>query len=129
MNASCSAAIVCLFISIAAGCGPSGETTYPVVGEVRFQGQPVPRGYISFVPADGVGKTDAGKIADGRYDLQVRPGAKKVEISATKDNGPVDPVMGQAPQKQYIPDKYNVQTTLKVEVKNEDNNFDFELKG
>jgi hypothetical protein len=70
----------------------------------------------------------AAKIEGGRYDAQVRPGARRVEILATEDAGPVDPTMGQAPQRQYIPEKYNVETTLQIDVAAGDNSHDFELQ-
>ena len=48
----CSAA----FAGLLAGCGPGEEPhpeTVPVQGKVTYQGQPVPKGTVTFQPASG----------------------------------------------------------------------------
>jgi hypothetical protein len=111
------------------GCSDGGPTSYPVTGSVVFDGEPVAKGSISFIPADPAHRTSSTAIAEGTYSLRLPAGSHKVEIMATKDNGPFDPAMGQAPQKQYIPDKYNVESKLSEEIKPDgENRFDFDLK-
>lgn len=113
---------------LAAGCGPSGPATHPVSGTVTFNGEPMPDGYITFIPEDPTVGPEGGPIAGGKFSFRAREGAKKVKIEASRPVGPVDPVMGQARKEQYIPEKYNRSTTLAEEVTPDgDNHFTFEL--
>lgn len=112
-----------------AGCGDSGPATYPVSGTVTFNGQPVPVGYIVLSPIDGKVAPDASEVIDGKFKFRARPGAKRVEITATKQTGSVDAVMNTAESLPYIPARYNTQTELSAEVAPEDNHFDFVLCG
>lgn len=100
---------------------------YRVHGAVTFDGKPVEKGYVNFLSPDQSERAATSPIEHGQYDAMVRPGKRKVEILATEDAGPVDPTMGQAPQRQYIPDKYNIETTLEFDVAEGDNPKDFEL--
>jgi hypothetical protein len=108
------------------GCGPSEFET--VTGAVTFDGQPLPTGDIIFQPADPKYGPDAGKIINGKFTLQVRPGSRKVVIRAARmvpgKKGP----MGEDAHEDYIPAKYNDDTTLTAEVKPGGNNdFSFPL--
>jgi len=106
-----------LLVAIAPlGCGRSGPETYPVSGTVTFDGQPVPDGHILFVPAEGKGLPDPGKIEDGKFSFRAKPGRKRVEIEASRETGPIDKSMGLAPRQPYIPACYNTKTTLTAEV-------------
>lgn len=103
---------------------------YYVTGTVHFDGEPIPRGRISFIPEDSQQRTASTKIEDGSYNVKMTEGSRKVQIMATRDNGPFDPVMGQAPQLQYIPNQYNIETELKADITPDgENRFDFDLKG
>lgn len=115
------------------GCGPGGS---PVRGAVSFDGAPVDKGTISFVPADGKGPTFGGLIEAGRYAVVApTPGAKVVRVSAVRPTGrklPPDPLVGEtvpvdeiAP---YIPEQYNDRSTLTCDVVAGPNSFDFHLK-
>jgi hypothetical protein len=73
------------------GCGDSSGLAkrYPVSGTVTYQGKPLERGTISFVPADGKGRAAGGTITEGRYSLTTQdpddgaiPGKYKVGILA-----------------------------------------------
>jgi hypothetical protein len=120
------AAIFCFVALLGCDSGPAMHTVY---GEVKFEGQPVPKGMISFVPEDPAQRTAAEKIENGRYTLRMTAGKRRVEIMATRDNGPVNPVMGQAPQEQYIPEKYNVSSELKAEITPDGKNeYNFDLQ-
>jgi hypothetical protein len=122
--------VALLLLAIAPlGCGGSGPETYPVSGTVTFDGQPVPDGDILFVPADGKGLPDPGKIENGEFSFDAKPGPKRVEIEASRQTGPVDTSMGMAPRQPYIPACYNTETTLTAEVTPDGpNEFDFPLK-
>lgn len=102
---------------------------YPVSGEIRFQGELIPRGVISFIPDDPTQRTAAARIEDGKYKLKMTAGIRAIQIMATRDNGPIDPVMGQAPQLQYVPERYNVDTELRVEILSDGENcFNYDLQ-
>lgn len=110
------------------GCGKANDGTVAASGTVTFEGQQVAAGMIVFVPVGDQKITgDSGKITNGKFDFGVKPGKKRIEIHATKA-GKFDPVMNEAEQIEYIPEKYNLKSTLEKEVtatgKNE---FEFHL--
>jgi hypothetical protein len=110
-----------------AGCGPSGPKKYRVVGDVTWEGSALPDGDIVFTPTGG-GVPDAGKITGGKYDVQVTEGAKQVSIFAMREEGPVDPAMGVARRRNFIPERYNDKTILTANVTPDGpNQFDFPL--
>ena len=121
------AAIVPLAVSLI-GCGRPGPAMYAVSGTVTWQGQPVPKGDIVFMPIDGAVAPDAAKIIDGKYRLMAKAGKKRVEIHASRREGPVNPAMGESPAKPYIPTRFNAKSTLTAEVlPNDKNVFAFDL--
>jgi hypothetical protein len=64
------------------GCGPSAAT---VSGEVTYDGKPVEKGFITFIPADGKGKDGGGEIIAGRYRAtDLPPGPKVVKVIGVK---------------------------------------------
>lgn len=119
--------LAALTIVLAAGCG---DGTYPVRGTVTFDGQPVPEGTISFVPDDPALAPDAGPIEDGRFNVFVKPGPKRVEIRASRPvqfPDPNDPDAA-ALREDYIPARYNSSTELTAEVTaGGGNEFTFDL--
>ena len=110
-----------------AGCGPRGPRVYDVSGTATFDGKPIENGDIIFLAADGQVSPDAGKIVDGKFQVRVKEGSKKVEIRATKEIGRTS--MG-ALYDDYIPSKYNGQTTLTAQIPTTDgsNHLEFDLK-
>ena len=65
------------------GCGGSGVG---VRGEVTYEGQPVEKGSITFLPTDGKGQPAGAAITNGRYNLNaITPGPKVVQIEASKE--------------------------------------------
>jgi hypothetical protein len=119
-----------LVAAVALGCGRS--ETVEVTGEVRFDGQPVPDGDILFFPQDGHPVPEPGKIEAGRYRLQAKPGSKKVQIRASKVPPGAVSKAGEPPiAENYIPSRYNSETTLTAEVtagKVNELNFDLKAK-
>jgi hypothetical protein len=118
-----------LSTALLAGCGPSGPRTYPVSGTVLFDGKPLPQGDIIFHAARGDMGADAGKIKDGKYSFRAKAGKKKVAILASKEvPGKRDPLMGPLIEN-YVPARYNDETTLTAEVRESgENQFDFQLQ-
>ncbi len=115
-----------------AGCSKSA-TTAEVSGMVTVDGEPAKAGAIGFFPVDGKSPTAGGKIEAGKYSTQVPFGESKVEIRVSKvvgqkklydtPNSPVQPIM-----KEVLPEKYNDQTELRIDVQPGTNNKDFDLK-
>lgn len=111
-----------------------------ISGTVTFDGKPLPEGSIQFVPdVDAAGKPVRGKLAqalikDGNYSLTADAGPavgnNKVLINATRKTGKFQESDGQKTEimQQYIPARYNTQTTLKYEVKADENTADFALE-
>jgi hypothetical protein len=65
---------------ILAGCGPSLAR---VSGTVSFNGEPVSKGTVTLVPANGKGAASGGLIENGRYTIEkVQPGEKLVQLSS-----------------------------------------------
>jgi hypothetical protein len=88
----------------AAGCG-SQKKLAQLSGTVKFKGQPVPAGYISFTPDVAKGNQGMVKVAqikDGKYDTSVEsdpgvvPGPSVIRIAGF--DGKVIPLYGQGKQ-------------------------------
>jgi hypothetical protein len=121
-------ALPLLGLLVASGCAEQGEPLYPVSGEVTFEGEPLAEGTIAFVPIDGR-SPHATPITAGKYEVELPAGPQKVVIEASRFIGPEDKVMGLRPREQFVPDKYNIESTLQVEVKSDQaNEFNFPLK-
>lgn len=116
-----------LGLILALGCGgPSGPVTVDVTGSVTIDGQPVETGTIAFTPQDGKGRTDGAQIEGGRYEAQLVPGEKRVEITASKETGEV--VDGIQTYVSLVPAKYNTESTLTASVtESGESTFDFAL--
>lgn len=125
---------------LVAGCG-SGERLLPISGNVSFQGKPIEKGVIEFVPVDGTqGPSMGGSIKDGHYAVPRTHGAREngtyqVRITAMKKTGKTIPnimVQNGPPMEledNYIPAKYNRESTLKTTVTPEvaSKGIDFQL--
>ena len=119
-------ASVVLFLS---GCGDAGPVMFPVQGNVTWNKMPLENGNITFEPTDTAKAPSGGKIVNGRYQLRASAGKCKIRILATRPGKTVDAQMGVAPQEQYIPAKYNSETTLEFEVQAAGPNVkDFDLE-
>ncbi len=126
--------VFCLLIAgIVSFSGCSREPKqYVVSGEVTYKGQPVAQGEIVFADAKGgTAATAAGKIKDGRYQIRILPGDKKVRITSTKETGKMlEGAMGaKYPERvDLIPPKYNSATTLTRTITPESGAIDFRLE-
>lgn len=73
---------------IALACIGCGDGSATVSGRVTFNGEPVSRGSIAFIPVDGKGQAAGGDVENGHYAVKgVPPGEKKVQISAQYVSG------------------------------------------
>jgi hypothetical protein len=123
-------AIMMPMLMLSYGCGgdPSLETA-ELSGTVTFEGKPLPEGEIRFVPIkDTQGPACAGDIRQGIYKITARGGitvgTHRVEIRAMRDipgsqSLPDIPghKSGEKPREQYLPPKYNQQSTFEITVK------------
>jgi hypothetical protein len=119
-------------------CAQSGPEMASVSGKVTYNGNPVPKGTITFQAVDSKGRNATGAIQpDGSYTLQTEQpadgaqlGEYRVAISARDDVVldylPPKPI----PPKRLAPEKYeNPQTSgLTASVKSGRNTFPFDLK-
>jgi hypothetical protein len=125
------AALAAALSLLLAGC--SDSQTAAVTGTVRVDGQPLEKGSISFVPADGKGVTAGGEIIDGKYNVsKVSPGTMLVQIHYPKVAGkkklydtPDSPTRDVF--REVLPLKYNDRTELRLEVQPGNNEKDWEL--
>lgn len=135
---------VCLILGVfgvLAGCGGggSGPATVPVKGLVTYQGKPIPKLSVAFIPDKGMlayGTTDT----NGKFSLMTNQpgdgamvGNYKVAISFAPDEVPAMPGFPGSEKKVVspIPEKYaSAETsglTKIVEKDSSKNNFTFEL--
>jgi hypothetical protein len=116
---------LCTVTLLALGCGPRPRT---VTGVVLIDGNPLPDGDILFIDVLGVYGPEHTKIKDGRFELKVRPGDKRVEIRASREvpekRTPMGPYF-----EDYIPNKYNTQSDLKAHIEADgETHLEFPLK-
>lgn len=116
------------------GCGPTAPKAAKVTGTVKFEGTPLAKGEIIFAPPTG-GAPAMAEVANGKFELEAIVGKNRVEVRAMRQSkaapkntgGPGSENAGR--DENYIPDRYNDNTTLSAEVKSgEANKFDFDLK-
>ena len=119
-----------LMTALLVGCGENdGLERVVVSGAVTYQGKPIPVGMIRFVPPPTSAAPASGsQIIDGRYSANIRGGVPvgtyKVNIEAysTAPNNtstpsqPTPPGLPAVVNKQYLPAKYNANTTLEITI-------------
>ncbi|MDO5553351.1 MAG: hypothetical protein Q4G68_06280 [Planctomycetia bacterium] len=122
------ALLACILLTIA-GCGGSGLS---VGGAVSYDGKPVDNGSIGFVAAGG-GTTYGADIKGGKWNRKLPPGSYDVSIvDNTKKqlDKPYVNDIGQTVETETvttIPDCYNVNSTLKVDIEPGKKVYDFLL--
>lgn len=96
--------VACVAVVLICGCSSKPKLAQ-LSGTVKFKGQPVPAGYISFTPdvaAGGLGQVKVLQIKDGVYDSSkesdpgLQPGAYQVRIAGF--DGKKIPYFGQGKQ-------------------------------
>ncbi len=114
-----------LLLSPMLGCGRSGPQRVVVSGTVAYRGEPIADGMIRFVPLEpGAGPMAGALIKDSKYEVNalggVPVGRCRVEIKSLK-TVPGQPTarpkgldLFRDPTIQYIPEKYNNNSTLEV---------------
>ncbi len=110
-----------------------------IEGEVTLAiGQPLPTGTIRFLPLDGAaGAIAFAEISEGKYRLASTKGPalgkNRVEITALRKSGEKIPVPDGPPgqfqevDEQYLPARFNINSTITVEIIPGQNKKDFRL--
>ena len=124
------------------GCSERPLLRMPIRGTVTLDGKPLAAGDIVFEPKGGSPTRSGGLIQAGKFDVPVGDGPAPGIYAVAIFGGPVDPeaaakFTGDAVRvtdpiyqkiREVVPNKYNIQTTLEVEVLAQgDNEFHFDL--
>ena len=121
------------------GCGgQTGPERVVLTGTVTYQGEPIPKGSIRFIPTgETKGPNSGSNIQDGTYEAKARGGVvlgtHRVEIRATRPTGESKPKATQhlnefpEPTEQYLPAKYNDESELTLEVTASERTHNFNL--
>jgi len=110
----------CLALALAVGCGPSAPKLYGVSGTVKYKGEPIKAGAITFRAENGA--TGGGQIVDGKYDIPasagLQPGKYKVAIAYPDPKAPKGEEGGGVvvTPNELLPAKYNSKTELTAEI-------------
>jgi hypothetical protein len=115
-------------LAAAAGCGSSGPARYPVQGMVKFKNVPIESGTMTLIPKSTQARTTVANIVNGKYAMEVTAGDWTVNIRAVREKGTPDPKGGEVPREQYIPSKYNGDSTLMVAIPSDQKEFNFDLQ-
>jgi hypothetical protein len=125
-----SSVLLLCVVGLVAGCGgEKGAKKYDVSGTASFDGVPIEKGSISFVPRDTTKAPEGTTIENGKFKFQSPPGAMNVEIRGSRPAAVQDePLMG-TKYEDFVPAEFNSSTTLKAEVTTSGpNTFTFDLK-
>lgn len=115
-------------LSALVGCGGSTYAVAPVKGQVTLDGKPMPQTSVMFMPDSGrpaVAITDEQgnyQLAYTRDSIGAPPGVYRVEISTAAL------LSFPKPSDEKFPAKYNTDSELIIEVKNQENLIDFNLE-
>ena len=122
------------------GCGANSGRV-PLSGSASYRGEPIEKGSLELFPADGTTAPATGSvIRDGQWEIAAKQGplaggSYLVRITGVKKTGrmQVERDRPDRPYEQvanYIPAKYNVETTLKITIskKSGEDQIDFELE-
>ena len=136
MRALQGAAVVAMIL--AAGCGDDAPTLAPAGGTVLFNGEPLAKANVVFIPEES-GPSSVGQTGDdGRFTLLTGGesgavvGKHQVAIQAVEDAELNEAGEVEGAVKSRIPEKYSnhLASGLSAEVKQDgENNFSFELTG
>lgn len=123
-------AFAALLAASASGCSSDsdGLAREPVWGTVTFDGQPLERGTITFVPEGETPTQGGATIAGGKYSIVKDEGlvAGNYRVAISSPQGGAEtiedttndaPGMPPKPRKDLIPARYNSKSTLTAEVK------------
>lgn len=128
-----------MLLAVALVVGGCSETSNQksISGTVTFDGKPLDKGQITFVPISGTaGPTAGAEIIDGHFEISATGGTFagkfRVEVTASRPSGRKVPdrYTGKLTEsfEQYIPGAYNVESQMFADVKaSEKNYFEFSV--
>lgn len=121
------ASLVCCVL----GCDSSGKVH--VQGTATRNGSPIEVGYVELQPIDGEGQFASAVITEGKFSLQTLPGTRRIKVTAQQKIGETEPTE-RIPEPepilfQFIPPKFNSESTLEMEINASDPNLNIELNG
>jgi hypothetical protein len=119
--------VAALAVALSAASCSSESALVTITGNVTLDGTPLPEGDILFTPADTQFGSEGAKIENGAYRAALHPGQSKVQIRATRPVPGKKGPMGEQLIEDYIPSKYNDQSTLTIDVSKSQNKHDFQL--
>lgn len=113
------------------GCDSSGKIH--VQGTATWNGSPIEKGYVELQPIDGQGQFASAEITDGTFTLTTLPGKRRVKVTAEKKIGETEPTE-RIPEPepimfQFLPPKFNSDSSLEMEISASDPSLDIELNG
>ena len=125
-NVSATALAVLVLVG-AIGCSSDGHVVSN--GMITYDGEPLGDGAISFHPLDASFAPQGGLVIDGAFQIRCRPGRQRVEIYASRPTvGAIELTPGMTPTEQFIPSRYNADSSLEVEIlERGPNRFTFDL--
>ena len=120
----------------AAGCGKGGDQQSDVAGDVTYDGQPVGAGAVSFEPSTPTASPGTFTIHDGKFaaaaGASLKPGKYLVRVTAPDlskmKSGTTDDPHAQVQFVPLLPEAWNVQSKLTVELKPGRNDVHFRGK-
>jgi hypothetical protein len=139
MRTSCwvAALLAGALLSLGPGCAPSGKRR-PLSGSVTFRGRALEDGTITFLTTSGPpGPAGGARVQAGQYAIPaaqgLEPGTYRVAISSPGPPARRTPeeiaADASARATDRIPEKYNTETTLEIEVTaGGPTRFDFDLE-
>jgi hypothetical protein len=131
---------LCALACVAApGCRDARDpNTCWVSGSAMYDGQPIVNGLLTFEPENARIGPACCKFTDGRFKMRAPKGGHVVRIEAFQPASPPPanpqdsrpdgkPPAPTEPPVQYLPARYNMASTLRVEVKKSGEKFTFDL--
>lgn len=118
-------------LAAALGCS-QGPEMGTVEGHVTLDGKPLVKGAVRLSPLDGLAQTAGAPIQNGKFSIQAKPANYRVEISATEVRGATGARISKFDDKlnvvSLIPERYNSNSELALEIKPGINEKTFDLK-
>jgi hypothetical protein len=134
----CAGLCLCAVIIAQTGCSKGGPAGV-VHGTVTLDGRPLDEGTVQLSAIDGQAPTAGAQIVDGKFETRAAVNKYRVKIESNIAVGPDGKkvqtgkkINKYAPQpeftvKQLVPDKYNTNSNLELDVKSGLNEPKFEL--
>jgi len=115
-------------VVVALGCNSEPKQS-EVSGTVLIDGLPLSDGEIIFEAIDNSTTPAGGPISEGKYNVRIQPGPKKVKIQGSRPVSKPDPMMGAGAKEKRLGAEYNEKSTLTADIKpGKNEGIDFQVK-